>query len=117
MDSSEKRDVWRKSLSAMRASLESSYEFKTVVQEERRLLEGLNSDKNDYVIFSSYRRNTGRRRLDDIKNLIDNALEKIDCCDSEEASRIYLETLKTVTMQTRWASILEKLSEYTHTFS
>lgn len=113
MISSEKRDVWSKSLSKMKASLESAYDFKTIVQEEKRLLDGLKDDARDYVVFSSYRRNAGKRRLNDIKIVIDSALEKLDCCDSKEASKIYLETLKTVTMQTRWASVLETLSEYT----
>ena len=114
MVSSEKRDVWSESLSKMMASLESTYDFKTIVQEEERLLDGLKEGARDYVVFSSYRRNAGKRRLNDIKSVIDDALEKLGCCDSYEASRIYLETLKTVTMQTRWASVLETLSEYTH---
>ena len=114
MVSSDKRDVWRQSLSAMKASLENSYEFKTIVQEESRLIDGLTNVRKDYVVFSGYRRNAGRRRLDDVKSVIDTALEKIECCESEEASRIYLDTLKAVTMQTRWASILEKLTKYDH---
>jgi hypothetical protein len=117
MVSSDKRDIWRNSLSAMKASLESSYEFKTVVQEEARLIEGLKDIKKDYVVFSDYRRNAGKRRLEDIKNVIDTALERIANCDSREASQIYLETLKAVTLQTRWAAILEKLSHYGHYFS
>ena len=112
MVSSEKRDVWRQSLSAMKTSLMSTYEFKTVVQEETRLIQGLKDVKKDYVVFSSYRRNAGKRRMNDIKSLIDTALEKLDCCDSKEASLVYLETLKTVMMQTRWASVLETLSDY-----
>lgn len=111
---SEKRDVWRESLSAMKKSLESTYDFKTVVQEEARLIAGLKDDKKDYVVFSSYRRNAGKRRLNDIKNLIDTAIDKFDCCDSKEASLIYLETLRSVMMQTRWALVLESLSEYDH---
>ncbi|NHI89537.1 MAG: hypothetical protein EAX87_08445 [Candidatus Thorarchaeota archaeon] len=117
MASSENRDIWRKSLSAMKASLESSYEFKTVVQEEARLIKGLKDIKKDYVVFSDYRRNTGKRRLEDIKTVIDTALERIANCDSREASQIYLETLKAVTLQTRWAAILETLSHYGHYFS
>ena len=112
MVSSEKRDVWKQSLSAMKTSLMSTYDFKTVVQEEAKLIAGLKDAKKDYVVFSSYRRNAGKRRINDIKNLIDTALEKLDCCDSEEASLVYLETLKTVMMQTRWASVLETLSDY-----
>jgi hypothetical protein len=116
MVSSEKRDFWRQNLSTMKASLESTYEMKTIVQEEARLIEGLRNVNKDYVVFSGYRRNDGRRRLNDIKSMIETGLEKIDCCGSEEVSRIYLETLKAVTMQTRWASILEELSEYDRTF-
>jgi hypothetical protein len=112
MVNSDRRDVWRDSLSAMKASLESTYEFKTVVQEEARLFEGLRDIKRNYIVFSGYRRNDGRRRIDDIKSLIDGALEKIGYCDSKEASRLYLETLKAVMMQTRWASVLESLVEY-----
>jgi hypothetical protein len=112
MVSSEKSDVWRESLSAMKTSLESTYDFKTVVHEEARLIEGLKSVKKDYVVFSSYRRNAGKRRMNDIKSLIDTAIDKFDCCDSKEASLIYLETLRAVMMQTRWASVLETLSDY-----
>ncbi len=112
MVSSDRRDLWCQSLSAMKASLMSSYEFKTVVQEEAQLINGLINIKKDYIVFSGYRRNAGRRRLDDVKGVIDTALEKLECCKSDEASRIYLETLKAVTMQTNWASILEKLSKY-----
>jgi hypothetical protein len=111
MVSSEKRDVWRESLSAMKASLESSYEFKTV-QEEARLVDGLRDVKRDYFVFSGYRRNDGKRRIDDIKNLIDSAIERFDYCDSKEASSLYLETLKAVMMQTKWAAILESLADY-----
>jgi hypothetical protein len=114
MVSSKKRDVWRQSLSAMKASLENSYKFKTVVQEETRLIDGLTTAKKDYIVFSGYRRNAGQRRLDDVKSVIDTALERIECCESKEASLIYLDTLKAVTMQTRWASILEKLTKYDH---
>lgn len=116
MVSSKKRDVWRKSLSAMKASLESTYDFKTVVQEEARLIEGFRDVKKDCVVFSSYRRNAGKRRMNDIKSLIDTAIDKFDCCDSKEASLIYLETLRSVMMQTRWVSVLETLSEYDHTY-
>ena len=115
MVSSEKRDIWTQTLSAMKVSLESSYEFKTVVHEESKLIEGLKDDKKDFVVFSGYRRNAGRRRLNDTRRVIDTALVKIVCCDSKDAPLIYLETLKAVSIQTRWASVLEKLTEYDHT--
>lgn len=111
MANPEQRDVWKQSLSAMMASLESSYDFKTIVQEESQLIQGLRDVKKDYIIFSGYRRNAGKRRLNDVKNVIDTALERIGHCKSREASRIYLETLKEVTMQTRWVAILEQMSQ------
>ena len=111
MASSEKRDVWRDSLVAMKESLENTYEFKTIVQEETRLIEGLKDINREYIVFSGYRRNEGRKRINDIGSLIDRALEKIDYSDSKAASRLYLETLKAVMMQTRWALILESLVE------
>lgn len=115
MDSVGKKDVWKQTLSTMKANLEKSYEFKTIVQEETRLIIGLKRTKQDYVIFSDYRRNEGKRRFEDIKTLIDTALIKIDCCDSNEASLVYFETLKSVVKQTRWAKVLESLSKYNHT--
>ena len=87
MVSSEKRDIWTQTLSAMKVSLESSYEFKTVVHEESKLIEGLKDNKKDYVVFSGYRRNTGRRRLNDTKRVIDTALVKIVCCESGRGER------------------------------
>ncbi len=117
MGISEKRDVWRQSLTAMKASLESTYDFKTIVQEETQLIEGLRDIQRDYVIFSDYRRNFGKRRLNDIKSEIDTALTEIECCNSNDASRIYLQALKAVTLQTKWASILEKLSQRDHRFA
>jgi len=115
MVGSDKRDVWRQTLSAMKVSLESSYEFKTIVNEETRLIDGLKDHKKDYVVFSGYRRNAGRRRHNDTKRVIDTALVKIVCCESKDAPLIYLETLKTVAMLTRWGSVLEKLSENDNT--
>ncbi len=115
MDSVGKKDSWKQNLNTMRTNLEKSYEFKTIVQEETRLIDGLFRTKQDYVIFSDYRRNEGRRRFEDIKELIDSALEKIDCCESEEAAVVYFRTLKSVLKHTRWAKVLESLTKYSHT--
>ena len=112
MDSIGKKDIWRQNLSTMKANLEKSYEFRTIVQEESRLISGLKSTKQDYIRFSGYRRNEGKRRFEDIRELIDTALIKIDCCDSNEAALVYFETLKSVLKQTRWAKVLESLSKY-----
>ncbi|MHA2221192.1 MAG: hypothetical protein ACXAAO_03950 [Candidatus Thorarchaeota archaeon] len=107
-----KKDNWKKNLSALKDRLEKSYEFKTMVNEESSLIDGLVRKKNDYVIFSGYRRNEGKRRFEDVRDSIDTALEEIDCCDSSDATRIYLNTLKSIVKQTRWAKVLESFSSY-----
>jgi hypothetical protein len=96
----------------MKENLQKSYDFKTIVQEESKLIRALSSTKRDYVIFSDYRRNEGKRRFEDVKELIDDALAKIDCCDSDGALLVYFRTLKSVSKQTRWAKVLESLSKY-----
>ncbi|MDH4212822.1 MAG: hypothetical protein OEV85_02775 [Candidatus Thorarchaeota archaeon] len=96
----------------MRKSLESSYELKAAVQDETLLLEGIGERKRDYVKFTGYLRNEGRRRFRDITDLINQAVRDMQCCDSAKASSIYLETLKAVLLQTRWARILETYSDY-----
>jgi len=95
------------SLSAMKESLESAYDFKTRVEEEALFLEGLGEKYRGYVVFSDYRRNEGRRRFDEVSDLIKGALNDLRSCDSKKASSIYLETLKGVLLQTRWVQILE----------
>lgn len=112
MDPPDKKKTWKKNLSTMKTNLQKSYDFKTIVQEESKLISGLKSTKKDYVIFSDYRRNDGLRRFEDVKDLIDDALARIDCCDSDDALLVYFRTLKSVSKQTRWAKVLESLSKY-----
>jgi hypothetical protein len=112
VDTTEKKETWKKNLSSMKSSLQKSYDFKTIVQEESKLIEGLKSTKQDYVVFADYRRNEGRRRFEDVKKLIDDALARIDCCNSDDALLVYFRTLKSVSKQTRWAKVLESLSKY-----
>jgi hypothetical protein len=109
-----KKAIWKKNLSNLKERLEESYEFKTIVQEESSLIDGLVRNKKGYVKFADYRRNEGRRRFQDVKDDIDTALVEIDCCDSKDAMLVYLETLKSVVKQTRWARVLETLASYTH---
>lgn len=111
MDTTDPNHVYIESLSAMKKSLESSYELKAAVQDESLLLEGIGERKRDYVKFTGYLRNEGKRRFRDITDLINQAVREIECCDSVRASGIYLETLKAVLLQTRWARILETYSE------
>lgn len=111
MVASGSKHVLIESLNAMRRNLESSYEFKTYVDEESRLLQGLGGKYADYLVFSDYRRNDGKRRFDEITELIGTAVSDIKCCDSKKAAFIYLETLKAVLLQSRWVKILEVLAD------
>jgi hypothetical protein len=105
-------NVYIESLSAMKKSLESSYEFKAAVQDETMLLVGLGKREKDYVKFAGYLRNEGKRRFKDITETINQAVKEIECSDSVKASTIYLDTLRTVLLQTRWVKILEAYSDY-----
>jgi hypothetical protein len=109
-----KKENWKQNLSNLRERLEKSYEFRTMVQEESQLIDGLVRKKKDYVVFSDYGRNEGKRRFEDVKELIDTALVEIDCCKSKDAMLVYLETLKSVVKQTRWGKVLESLSTFTY---
>jgi len=104
------KHVLIEALSSMKASLESAYEFKTRVEEETRLLEGLGEKYPGYRVFSDYRRNEGKRRFNEISEFINNALNDLECCDAKKISSIYLDTLKGVLLQTRWIQVLESYS-------
>ena len=110
MVASESRNVLIESLSAMKRSLESAYDFRTRVEEETLLLKGLGEKYRGYMVFSDYRRNEGKRRFNEVSDLIRNALDRIETCDSKKASSIYLDTLKGVLLETRWIQILEMYS-------
>ncbi|MBN2228802.1 MAG: hypothetical protein JW779_04340 [Candidatus Thorarchaeota archaeon] len=112
MDSAGTKQVYIESLSAMKKSLESSYELRVLVEDESHILEGLDKKNGDYIRFAGYLRNEGRRRFNDITEVINQALAEIGCCNSVEASKIYLETLKAVLLQSRWTQLLEMFSKY-----
>lgn len=95
-------------LSSMKASFERAYEFKTRVDEEARLLEALGEKYPGYRVFSDYRRNEGKRRFNEITELITNAVNDLAACDAKMASKIYLDTLKGVLLQSRWIQVLEE---------
>ncbi|MHA2354684.1 MAG: hypothetical protein ACXADC_05890 [Candidatus Thorarchaeota archaeon] len=102
-----RREVWKDSLIAMKTSLASSYDMSTVVDEQKRFLNAWEKDNLEYIIFSDYRRNEGKRRLRDIMEVIDTALVRLDECDTKTASKLYLDTLKTVALFSKWAKVLE----------
>jgi hypothetical protein len=91
----------------MKTSLASSYEMSTAVEEQRKFLTAWEGQGLEYIVFSDYRQNDGRRRLRDTVEVIDYALERIDECDTKTASRLYLDTLKTVALFSKWAKVLE----------
>ena len=101
------KHVLIETLSSMKRSLESAYDFRTRVEEEALLLEGLGEKYRGYRIFSDYRRNEGKRRFNEISELLNGAVNELECCDSKTAGSIYLDTLKGVLLQTRWVQVLE----------
>jgi hypothetical protein len=100
-------DALKKSLEAMKNSLISSYELKTAIREEHLFEKAWKKEEPDYLIFSDYRRNEGKRRILDAAEIIDGALQQLDSCDQISASKLYLQTLNAVALLTKWAGILE----------
>jgi hypothetical protein len=110
MSPESRREVWKDSLVAMKTSLASSYDMSTAVDEQKRFLNAWEKSNLEYMVFSDYRRNEGKRRLSDIMEVIDNAIARLDDCDTDTASRVYLDTLKTVALFSKWAKVLETSS-------
>ena len=110
MSSMRRREVWKDSLVAMKASLASSYDMSTAVDEQKRFLNAWEKEDLEYMVFSDYRRNEGKRRLKDVMDVIDKALARHDDCDTKTASKVYLDTLKTVALFSKWAKVLETSS-------
>ena len=111
MVASGSKHVLIEALSSMKISLESAYEFKTRVDEERRLLDCLGEKYRGYRVFSDYRRNEGKRRFKEITEFISDSVTDLECCDSDKISAVYLNTLKGVLLQTRWVQVLEMYAD------
>lgn len=107
MTQSAMRDVCKYSLQVMKNSLTSSYAMNSVDREQVSFTEAWKDKKADYMIFSDYRRNEGYRRLQDILEIIDQALVKLENNKETSPSEIYLQTIKSVSMVKQWYSILE----------
>ncbi|MHA2386161.1 MAG: hypothetical protein ACXAEE_08125 [Candidatus Thorarchaeota archaeon] len=110
MSSMRRREVWKDSLVAMKASLASSYDMSTAVDEQKRFVNAWEKEDLEYMVFSDYRRDEGKRRLKDVMEVIDKALARLDDCDTKTASKVYLDTLKTVALFSKWAKVLETSS-------
>jgi SPX domain protein involved in polyphosphate accumulation len=74
---------------------------------QEQFVSAWDKEQEDYIVFSDYRRNEGRRRLQDIVELIEHAMKRIDQSDPVTASTIYVETLRDVAMLTKWSKVLE----------
>jgi len=108
MQESNRKDVWRRSLAAMKKSLVSTYELESSSSEEEVFANAWRKEGPDYVIFSDYRRNDGLKRILDISEMIEGAIEKIGSSTNEQtAAHVYLDTLRAVILYTNWARILE----------
>ncbi len=92
----------------MKKSLIGTYEFRTIVSEQERFLKSWCDKGPEYVVFSDYRRNEGKRRILDILEVIDDALGRLKHCNDREAAMLFHETMKQVALFTKVASVLEK---------
>ncbi|TXT57462.1 MAG: hypothetical protein BAJATHORv1_10164 [Candidatus Thorarchaeota archaeon] len=110
MELADKRHVWKDSLLAMKNSLMTTYEMITSIEEERSLIRALTGNGYDYIKFSGYRRNEGFRRYTDVAEIIDNAIMEIEASTLQQASMIYLRTLRSVALLSKWAKVLEESS-------
>lgn len=84
----------------------------TAVEEQKQYLNAWEKPDLEYIVFSGYRRNEGRRRIRDIMEVIDQALSRIDEVETENANRVYLDTLKTVALFSKWAKVLETSTKW-----
>ena len=107
MTQSTMRDVCKYSLQVMKTSITSTYEMNSEHREQLSFIEAWKDKTADYMIFSDYRRNEGYRRLQDILEIIDQALVRLDRNKEVSPSEIYLQTIKSVSMVKQWYSILE----------
>jgi hypothetical protein len=94
----------------MRMSLVTSFQARTRMIEEELFEEAWRSRRD--LDFIGYRQNDGRRRLEDITDIIDTALSQLERCDYRTAAQVYHDTLSAVAMFSRYSSILEQFQHY-----
>ena len=109
METDRKR-FWTISLIAMKKSIQNTYRMKTNEMEMERFLEAWTRSPEDsaIVVYSDYRRNEGRRRLEDILELINSAVLQMGRSSQKSASRIYVDTMREVARYSTWYAVLEK---------
>jgi hypothetical protein len=89
----------------MKMSLITSFQARTRILEDELFEKAWETSRD--LDFIGYRQNDGKRRLEDITDVIDNALIQLDKCDYKTAAQIYHDTLSTVAMFSRLGSVLE----------
>jgi hypothetical protein len=94
----------------MKMSLITSFQARTRRIEEELFEEAWKTRQD--IDFIGYRQNDGKRRLEDITDIIDTALNQLDKCDYKTAAQIYHDTLSAVAMFSRWGSFLEQAQFY-----
>ncbi len=99
-------EAWKKSLESMKSSLILNFRERSLSIEESALNEARREGKD--VQFIGWHENEGRRRIQDIKEIIDEALAKIDGTDYRSAARVYHDTLQDIARLTRWTKLLEE---------
>jgi hypothetical protein len=94
----------------MKKSIQNTYHMQTSELEMERFLDAWTRAPEDstIVVFSDYRRNEGRRRMEDIIELIDNALQRMGQGNQKSASKIYVDTMRQVARYSTWYAVLEK---------
>jgi hypothetical protein len=103
-------DTWRKSLLSMKISLITSFQARTRILEDELFEEAWKTRQD--IDFIGYRENDGKRRLEDITDVIDNALNQLDGCDYKTAAQVYHDTLSAVAMFSRYGSFLEQAQDF-----
>ncbi len=107
MKSSALKEACKESLLTMRGSIQSSYAMNSELKEEELFIEAWTTQKSDYLVFSDYHQNDGLRRLQDVLEIIDRALVRLEENKDLSPSEIYLQTIRSVSLVKQWSKILE----------
>ncbi|MHA1882457.1 MAG: hypothetical protein ACTSUO_05375 [Candidatus Thorarchaeota archaeon] len=101
------KEACKESLIIMKRSIQSSYTMNSDLKEQELFVEAWTAQKSEYLVFSDYHRNDGFRRLQDVLDIIDRALIKLEKNKDLSPSEIYLQTIKSVSLVKQWSKILE----------
>ncbi|MFO7835449.1 MAG: hypothetical protein R6V83_02250 [Candidatus Thorarchaeota archaeon] len=93
-------------MESMKSSVVLNFRTRSLVLQESAVDKARKEGKD--VQFIGWHENEGRRRIQDIKEIIDEALAKIDGTDYKSAARVYHDTLQDIARLTRWTKLLEE---------